>query len=58
VAVKMLGFAIDQAHFQATAVAKAMLHQEAFIMCQLHHPCVARVFGLVDEGEKQVGWVG
>jgi hypothetical protein len=39
---------------QALAANMAMLHQEARIMRQLHHPCVARVFGLVDEGEQQV----
>jgi hypothetical protein len=25
--------------------AKVMLHQEAAIMCQLHHPSVAHVYG-------------
>jgi hypothetical protein len=39
VAVKMLNLE------GVTPEAKAMLHQEAAIMCQLHHPSVARVFG-------------
>ncbi len=39
VAVKMLN--MDGVRREA----KLMLHQEAAIMCQLHHPSIARVFG-------------
>jgi xanthosine utilization system XapX-like protein len=52
VAVKLLTVTSGSAMAPA---ARAMLRQEALIMCQLYHPCVAHVYGIVDEGEMQVG---
>jgi hypothetical protein len=31
-----------------------MLRQEALIMCQLYHPCIAHIYGIVDDSERQV----
>ncbi len=43
VAVKMLN--LDK----VDPVVRGMLYQEAIIMSELRHPCIARVYGLVDE---------
>jgi hypothetical protein len=55
IAIKLLGYGGDgDTGRPIDPMAKAMLHQEALIMCQLYHPCVARVYGIVDEEERLV----
>jgi hypothetical protein len=52
VAVKLLTRGAGSAASQG--VAHAMLRQEALIMCQLYHPCIAHIYGIVDDSERQV----
>jgi hypothetical protein len=52
VAVKLLTRGAGSTASQG--VAHAMLRQEALIMCQLYHPCIAHIYGIVDDSERQV----